>query len=225
MCIDFRRLNAVTKWDPYQLPRIDNLTDRMHGCSFFSSIDVLSAFWNVPMAEADIEKTRFTTAFGNFEWTRMPFGLINASASFQRLMDQVTLDIPEASAYIDDVFVFTKTWESHVQALDQTLGRLVEAGLKCKLSKCSFAGDSVKCLGQQVSSEGVTIDDDKLQAIRDLPRPSDATGVRSFVGFVNYFRQYIDKYAEICEPLHALTKKNAEWNWTDPASRHSRHSK
>ncbi len=215
MCIDFRKLNAVTKRDPYQLPMIDSLINRMQGCQYFSNIDVLSAFWNVPMAEEDIEKTGFTTSFGNYEWLRMPFGLINASSTFQRLMDKVTSGLNSTAAYIDDVFVFSTSWEDHLQALDKTLSRLVEAGLKCKLSKCSFAGDSVKCLGQVVSRDGVTIDEDKLQAIRDLPRPNDATGVRSFVGFVNYFRQFIDKYAETCQPLHALTKKNAKWEWTD----------
>ena len=214
MCIDFRRLNAATKRDPYQLPRIDDLIDRMQGCAYFSSIDVLSAFWNVPMAEEDIEKTGFTTAFGNFEWMRMPFGLINASSTFQRLIDKITSGIEGATAYIDDVFVFNPTWESHLKSLDATLGRLVEAGLKCKLSKCSFGGDSIKCLGQLVSKSGVTIDDDKIQAIRDLPRPADATGVRSFVGAVNYFRQYIPGYAELCAPLTELTKKKVTWDWT-----------
>ena len=151
MCIDFRKLNAVTKRDPYQLPMIDTLINRMQGCQFFSNIDVLSAFWNVPMAEEDIQKTGFTTSFGNYEWLRMPFGLINASSTFQRLMDKVTSGLNSTAAYIDDVFVFSSTWEEHLQALDGTLSRLVEAGLKCKLSKCSFAGDSVKCLGQVVS--------------------------------------------------------------------------
>ena len=215
MCIDFRRLNAVTKRDPYQLPRIDSLIDRMQGCQYFSSIDVLSAFWNVPMAPQDVEKTGFTTAFGNYEWLRMPFGLINASSTFQRLMDRVTSGLKNAAAYIDDVFVFARSWEEHLHALDATLGRLKEAGLKCKLSKCTFGGESVKCLGQIVSKDGVTIDEDKLQAIRDLPRPQDASGVRSFVGFVNYFRQFIHDYANICAPLINLTKKKVEWNWTD----------
>ena len=141
MCIDFRKLNAVTKRDPYQLPRIETLTNRMAGCSFFSNQDVLSAFWNVPMTEEDIGKTGFTTSFGNYEWTRMPFGLINASSTFKRLMDQVTIGLENASAYIDDVFVFSQTWEEHLSALDVTLSRLADAGLKCKLSKCSFGGD------------------------------------------------------------------------------------
>ena len=135
MCIDFRRLNKVTKKDPYQLPRVDALTDRMQGCSYFSSIDVLSAFWNVPMADEDIEKTGFSTPFGNFEWTCMPFGLVNASSTFQRLMDSVVAGLGETAAYIDDVFVFSKIWADHLVALDNTLARLAEAGMKCKLSK------------------------------------------------------------------------------------------
>ena len=215
MCIDFRRLNAVTKRDPYQLPRMDTLMDRMQGCDFFTSIDVLSAFWNVPMAEEDIMKTGFTTMHGNYEWLRMPFGLINASSTFQRLMDAVTSGLQSTAAYIDDVFVFTKTWAEHLLELDKTLGRLVEAGLKCKLSKCQFGGDSVKCLGQVVSKQGVTIDEDKLQAIRDLPRPKDVPGLRSFIGFINYFRHFMRDYAAVSVPLLHLIKKGVEWNWTE----------
>ena len=214
MCIDFRRLNSVTRRDPYQLPRIDTLINRTQGCSYFSSIDVLSAFWNVPMAEEDIEKTGFTCAAGNFEWTRMPFGLINASSTFQRLMDKVVSGLPSVAAYIDDVFVFSTSWEEHLEALDKTLARLAEAGLKCKLAKCSFGGDSVKCLGQLVTQHGVSIDEDKIQAIKDLPRPMDATGVRSFIGCVNYFSNFIKDYAQIAAPLINLTKKKVSWDWT-----------
>ncbi len=215
MCIDFRRLNKVTKKDPYQLPRVDALTDRMQGCSYFSSIDVLSAFWNVPMADEDIEKTGFSTSFGNFEWTRMPFGLVNASSTFQRLMDSVVAGLGETAAYIDDVFIFSKTWADHLVALDNTLARLAEAGMKCKLSKCSFGGDSVKCLGHMVNAEGVTIDDDKVQAVKDLPVPTDVTGIRSFMGMLNYFRQFIPDFAAKSEPLNRLTRKGVEWEWTD----------
>ena len=129
-------------------------------------------------------------------------------------MDQVTSGLKSAAAYIDDVFVFSKTWEEHLSALDSTLARLVEAGLKCKLSKCSFGGDSVKCLGQLVSEHGVTIDEDKVQAIRDLPRPADASGMRSFLGMVNYFRSFIEGYADISAPLSELVKKGVEWEWT-----------
>ena len=214
MCIDFRRLNAVTALDPYQLPRVDDLTDRMNGCQYFTSIDVLSAFWNMPMEEEDIPKTGFSTSFGNYEWTRMPFGLVNASASFRRLMDKLTKDLENAAAYIDDVFVFTATWEEHLTALDQTLGRMVKAGLKCKLAKCAFAGDSVKCLGHTVTQHGVTIDEDKLQAVKDLPVPSDKTGVKSFMGMMNYFRQYIKDFAAISEPLTRLTSRKLDWEWT-----------
>ena len=220
MCIDFRRLNAVTALDPYQLPRVDDLTDRMNGCQYFTSIDVLSAFWNMPMEEEDIPKTGFSTSFGNYEWTRMPFGLVNASASFQRLMDKLTKDLENAAAYIDDVFVFTATWEEHLTALDQTLGRMVKAGLKCKLAKCAFAGDSVKCLGHTVTKHGVTIDEDKLQAVKDVPVPSDKTGVKSFMGMMNYFRQYIKDFAAISEPLTRLTSRKLDWEWT-PACQHA----
>ena len=215
MCIDFRQLNSVTKRDAYPLPRIDSLTDRMKGCNYFTSVDVLSAFWNVPMAEDSIDKTGFTTALGNYEWTRMPFGPANASSTFQRVMDSVASGLQHTATYIDDVFLFTKTWEEHLKALDETLARLSAPGMKCKLSKCAFAGDSVKCLGHLVTPQGVTLDDDKVQAIMDLPVPRDVTDVRSFLGVVQYFAQFIEGHAHISEALVNLTRKGVPWDWTD----------
>lgn len=214
LCIDFRALNAATARDAYPLPRTDDILSRMKGCRYFTSLDVQAAFWNVPVNPSDIPKTGFTTPFGNFEWVAMPFGLVNASSTFQRLIDTVLSGCAHSAAYIDDCFVASETWEEHLVHLEETLQRFIKAGLKLKLSKCAFACEAVKCLGHIVDEAGLHVDPDKVTAIKSIPAPRDATGVRSFLGMTNYFRQFIPEYAKISMPLQDLTKKRTKFEWT-----------
>ena len=214
-CIDFHKLNKQTLRDAYPLPNIEDMMHDMSGAKYFSSLDVMSAFWNVPVAERDIPKTGFTTPFGNFEWVRMPFGLVNASSTFQRLINKVLADLPFAVAYIDDIFVFSDSFESHIDHLQQVLKKLQEAGLKLKLAKCAFAATSIKCLGNLVDKEGIHADPDKIAAIMDLPRPLSPSDVRSFLGTANYYRAFVQDFAHLMLPLQELTKKRTRFVWTD----------
>ncbi len=177
-------------------------------------MDVMSAFWKVPIKPEDVFKTGFTSPFGNFEWVRMPFGLENASSTFQRLMDNVLENCANASAYIDDVFVFSNTWHEHLSHLDDMLSRLERAGLKLRVSKCAFACQSIKCLGHIIDEQGLHPDPDKISSISSIPAPSDASGARSFLGMTNYFRHFIKDYATMCIPLIELTKKRARFCWS-----------
>jgi len=145
-CIDFRAVNKVTLRDPYPVPRIDVCLDKMAGCKYFTSVDVVSAFWQVPIAEDDIHKTGFCTPFGNFEWLRTPFGLVIASSTFQRLMDDTLHGLDLTYPYIDDVFVYSKGWTEHIRSLRAVLMRLHASCLKLKLPKCIFAALSVGAL-------------------------------------------------------------------------------
>ena len=214
LCIDYRALNDASIPDPYPLPWTDDILSRMQGCKYFSNMDVMSAFWNVPMKPEDVFKTGFTSPFGNFEWVRMPFGLENASSTFQRLMDNVLANCTNACAYIDDVFVFSNTWQEHLTHLDDTLSKLERAGLKLKISKCAFDCQSIKCLGHIIDEQGLHPDPDKISSISSIPAPIDVSGVRSFLGMTNYFRQFIKDYATICLPLIELTKKRSRFLWT-----------
>lgn len=214
-CIDFRKLNKQTLRDAYPLPNIEDMMHDMSGAKYFSSLDVMSAFWNVPVAEKDIPKTGFTTPFGNFEWVRMPFGLVNASSTFQRLINKVLADLPFAVAYIDDIFVFSDSFEEHIDHLQQVLKKLQEAGLKLKLAKCAFAATSIKCLGNIIDAEGIHADPDKIAAIKNLPRPLTPSDVRSFLGTANYYRAFVKDFAHLMLPLQELTKKRTRFLWTD----------
>ena len=210
----FRKLNKETLRGAYPLPNIEDMMHDMSGAKYFSSLDVMSAFWNVPVAEKDIAKTGFSTPFGNFEWVRMPFGLVNASSTFQRLINKVLADLPFAVAYIDDIFVFSNSFEEHVEHLQQVLKKLQEAGLKLKLAKCAFAATSIKCLGNIINQEGIHADPDKIAAIKDLPRPLSPSDVRSFLGTANYYRAFVKDFAHLMLPLQELTKKRTQFLWT-----------
>ncbi len=214
LCIDFRALNKVTLRDPYPLPLITTCLDKMAGSQYFTSMDVVSAFWQVPVAECDVHKTGFCTPFGNFEWVRMPFGLINASSTFQRLMDRVLAGCNCCYPYIDDIFVYSSSWEGHLEHLREVFLRMRDSGLKLKLPKCVFAAPSVKCLGFVVSKHGVEPDPDKISCILELPRPTNVKEIKSIVGMAGYYSRFVDNFAAIVRPLHALTKKGVSFCWT-----------
>lgn len=215
LCIDFRPLNSVTVPDPYPLPVIEHLLNRMSHAKYFSCMDIISAFWQVPMDPASTEYTGFRTHKGNFEWVRMPFGLVNASSTFQRIMDEILSDLEFAAAYIDDLFIFSSTWEEHLAHITAVLDRLLSYNIKLKLVKCIFGATSIKCLGHIVGGGEVKPDPEKLVAIARMPRPFDVRTLRSFLGMIGYYRQYIDDYSDITAPLSRLTRKNVPFEWCD----------
>ena len=166
----------------------------------------MSGYHQVEMAEADQVKTAFTTPLGLFEYTRMPFGLMNAPATFQRLMNTVLgdLNLSEVLIYLDDVIIFSATIEEHLARLNRVFSRLREHGLKLKPSKCSILQEEVKYLGHVVSERGVATDPEKTAAVHDWPVPKTKRDVRSFLGFTGYYRRFIKDYAKIAHPLFAL---------------------
>lgn len=219
MCLDYRKLNARTTRDSYPMPCVEDCLNAMSGCCFYTTLDLIGAFWQCPIAEEDIPKTAFSTPDGSFEWTRMPFGLVNAPATFQRLMDSVVADLPFAKAYQDDVVVASRSWEEHLAHITAVLQRLQDAGLKIKLSKCNFAAQSIRYLGFIVDREGVRPDPDKVQAITDLPAPRTLSELRSFLGMMGFFRHFIDKFASIAAPLFLLQRKNVAYVWSAACQR------
>ena len=208
-CIDFRKLNSRTKKDSYSLPRIDEMFDSLHGACWFSSLDIKSAYWQVEMEEADKEKTAFTVGpLGFYECNRMPFGLCNAPATFQRLMENCLGDLNMQSCliYLDDIVVFSRTFEEHVERLTKVFERLIDAGLKLSPAKCSLFQDKLKYLGHIVSSEGISTDPAKIQCVKDWPVPESLEQVQSFLGFVGYYRRFIQGFSKISRPLYDLFK-------------------
>ena len=217
-CVDFRQLNAVTVKDAHPLPRIDDLLDALHGAKWFSTLDLKSGYWQVLIAEQDKEKTAFRTSSGQlFEFNQVPFGLCNAPATFSRLMDRVLAGLHWETClfYLDDIIVFSSTWEEHLARLREVFERLRHAKLKLGATKCTFAAKEVSYLGHRVTEEGLLPDPSLLAAIRDIPPLTTATEVRSFLGLAGYYRWYVKGFAAIAAPLHALTRKDALFHWSE----------
>eukprot|EP00112_Aurelia_sp_Birch-Aquarium-sp1_P012429 Seg2613.2 transcript_id=Seg2613.2/GoldUCD/mRNA.D3Y31 product="Transposon Ty3-G Gag-Pol polyprotein" protein_id=Seg2613.2/GoldUCD/D3Y31 len=218
-CVDYRRINAVTKKDAYPLPRIDETLDALGNARVFSTLDLQSGFWQIPVRESDKEKTAFSTQNGHFQFNSMPFGLANSPATFQRLMDLVLsgLHWTHCLVYLDDVIVFAPSVEEHFKRLDLVLDRIEKAGLTLKPSKCQWLKSSVKFLGHIVSKDGVMVDQAKVNAVKDFPTPQNKTDVRSFLGLTSYYRRFIENFANRSKPLVDLTKKKRLFQWTTEA--------
>ena len=181
-CVDYRKLNSITKKDVYPLPRIDDTLDTLAHNKFFSTLDLASGYWQIAMEESSQEKTAFTTHVGLYEFVVMPFGLCNAPATFQRLMESILHGLIGRSClvYLDDVLVLGKTAEEHISNLRKVWNCLREAGLRLKPSKCNLFKEEVNYLGFVVSSRGISTDPRKVAAIQSFPQPSDLKGLRSF---------------------------------------------
>ena len=209
-CVDFRQLNAATVKDAHPLPRIDDLLDALHGAKWFSTLDLKSGYWQVPITEQDKAKTAFRTSSGQLlEFNQVPFGLCNAPATFSRLMDRVLAGLHWETClfYLDDIIVFSSTWEEHLARLREVFERLRHAKLKLGATKCTFAAKEVSYLGHRVTEEGLLPDPSLLAAIRDIPPTTTVTEVRSFLGLAGYYRCYVKGFAAIAAPFHALPEK------------------
>ena len=217
MCIDFRALNKLTKKNRYPLPRIDDLLDKLQGAaSVFSSLDLMSGYFQIRISDEDKEKTGFRTPIGHFQFKVLPFGLTNAPSTFMKVMDGIFSKYSAfVCVYIDDILIFSKSQEEHLQHLQIVLSLLRKHKLFAKLSKCSFLLKEVKFLGHVASAEGVKVDPAKLAAVTKRQEPRNPKEVHSFTGFANYFRKFIQGYNNMVAPLTALLKKNAEFVWTE----------
>ena len=217
LCVDYRKLNKVTKRDNYPLPRIDDMLETLSGCQWFSSLDLASGFWQVELDPKDREKSTFITRFGTYEFTVMPFGLCNAPATFQRLMDTVLRDIlwQFVVVYIDDINVGSKTFDEHLRHLDQVFHRLEQAGLKLSPEKCFFFKEEIPFLGHVVSRDGIQTDPEKLRVIKEFPIPKDLTQLRGFIALASYYRKFVKGFSSIVEPLNRLLKKNTPYVWSE----------
>ena len=201
-CVDYRRLNAITKMDVFPLPRIDDSLVLLSKTKYFSTLDLASGYWQVAMDEESREKTAFVTHSGLYEFVVMPFGLCNAPATFQRLMETVLADLirDKCIVYIDDILVMGETLEDHLHNLKRVLQRLTEAGLKLKPAKCHFLQKKVEYLGHIVSAEGIAPDPRKVDAVRHFPQPDDLKRLRSFLGLASYYRRFIQDFSVVANP-------------------------
>ena len=212
-CIDYRKLNDITKKDAYPLPRIDDTLDLLSGAQYFATIDLASGYWQVSMDPADKEKTAVCTHQGLYQFTRMPFGLSNAPSTFERLMDVVLRGLVgvKCLVYLDDVIVFGSTLKECCNQLEEVLLRLENAGLKVKCEKCQLFQEEVEYLGHVVSKDGVATDPKKVAAVKDWPTPKCEKDVRSFLGLCSYYRNFIKGFAA---PMTQLLEKGVKFHWS-----------
>uniref|UniRef100_A0A0G4ID75 Reverse transcriptase domain-containing protein n=1 Tax=Chromera velia CCMP2878 TaxID=1169474 RepID=A0A0G4ID75_9ALVE len=225
-CLNFRKLNAATQKDRFLMPRIDEVVHLVEGASVFTVLDVSSGFWQIGMRKQDKEKTAFVILFGLYQFKVMAQGLINAPATFQRAMQLVLLGLPRELAlmYIDDLIVFSKDFNSHLEDLWTLLDRVRKCGLKLKVEKAQFALSEVKYLGFFLSADGIRQDLTKLEALRNMEPPRDRAEMRSFLGLVGWYRQFIERFSKIAFPLFTLLKtaegekkKQIPFRWTEEA--------
>lgn len=214
-CVDYRALNSVTRKDAYPLPRIDETLDSLGQAKYFSTLDLQSGYWQVEVDEHSRDKTAFATPFGLYQFRRMPFGLTNAPATFQRLMEAALHGLSPliCLVYLDDIIVFSSTFEEHLSRLRTVFTRLRQAGLKLKPRKCKLLCSLVRFLGHVVSDQGVATDPEKIRVVAEWPRPTDVAGVRSFLGLAGYYRRFVKDFASVARPLNRLLEKSQQFCW------------
>ncbi|GKA68796.1 putative reverse transcriptase domain-containing protein, partial [Tanacetum coccineum] len=215
MCIDYRELNKLTVKNHYPLPRIDDLFDQLQGSQFFSKIYLRSGYHHLRVHEDDIPKTAFRTRYGHFEFIVMPFGLTNAPAVFIDLMNRVCRPYLDKFmiVFIDDILIYSKTREEHVEHLRLVLGLLKKEKLYAKFSKCEFWLREVQFLGHVINGNGIHVDPSKIEAVKNWKAPRTPTEVRSFLGLAGYYRRFIENFSKIAKSLTILTQKCKTFNW------------
>ncbi|XP_036142872.1 uncharacterized protein LOC118645594 [Monomorium pharaonis] len=214
--IDFRKLNDLTIGDSFPLPNIDEILDQLGNAKYFTTLDLASGYHQIPMAEHDKPKTAFSTPYGHYEYNRMPFGLKNAPATFQRLMNSVLTGMQglRCLVYLDDIVIYGSSLKEHNKRLEEVLLRLREANLKLQPDKCEFLQKEVNYLGHIISKDGIAPDPGKLQAIKDFPEPRKVKDIQSFIGLAGYYRKFISDFSKIAKPMTKLIKKTEKFVWT-----------
>ncbi|KAK2895639.1 hypothetical protein Q8A73_015127 [Channa argus] len=211
----------ITKKDSYPLPRIDDALDYVAGSCWFSSLDLRSGYWQVELAPEARSKTAFTIGQGLWQFKVMPFGLCNAPATFERLMERVLKDIPRSRCvvYMDDLLVHAKGFEDAINNLAGVFMAIRQAGLRLNPAKCHLLARETQFLGHVVNEHGVTTDRAKVAAIKEWPQPTTTSELRSFLGLASYYRRFLKDFATIAGPLHRVTEKGRRFEWSEACSR------
>lgn len=215
LCVDYRRLNNLTKKSCYPLPNIDSCLENLAGKVYFSQLDFASGYWQVPVDKSSREYTAFRTPEGLYRFRRMPFGLTNAPASFQRLANAMFSGLKGVAlqVFLDDVCIASTTWSEHLQMLGKVFEIVIQSNLKLKANKCVFGAQEVCFLGHTISSQGVKQDPRKLDAWLKLPAPKTPSEVRRVLGAFGYYRKFVPRFSILADPLIKLTKKNVDFVW------------
>lgn len=218
-CVDYRQLNNITIKNRYPLPLIPELFQRFRSAKVFSKLDLRGAYNLVRIRAGDEWKTAFRSRFGHFEYLVMPFGLCNAPATFQHLVNDIFREYLDdfLVVYLDDILIFSSTIELHKGHVKKVLTILKQHKLYLKVEKCEFERSVVQFLGFIISADGIAMDPQKIQAIQDWPAPSDKKGVQRFIGFANFYRKFISGFSTIVAPITQLTRQHNSFRWSEAA--------
>uniref|UniRef100_A0A1A8I1B8 Gypsy retrotransposon integrase-like protein 1 n=1 Tax=Nothobranchius kuhntae TaxID=321403 RepID=A0A1A8I1B8_NOTKU len=211
---DYRKLNAKTVPDSFPLPRVEDCVDSVGSATFVTKLDLLKGYWQVPLTPFASKVSAFVTPDNLLQYTVLPFGLRNAPATFQRLVNQVLSDIPHCSAYLDDIVVYTNSWDLHIQILERVFDRLKFANLTLNLAKCEFVRATVRYLGKDVGQGQVRALADKIQAIVSFPPPTTRRELRRFLGMTGYYRCFCRNFSTVAKPLTDMLSTNIPFSWT-----------
>ena len=217
LCSDYRKVNKVTKKDAYSIPNIREAFESMSGAVYFTALDLFSGYHQIPMCPEDQDITAITTKFGNFNYVVMPFGLTNAPATFQREMNRIFFPLLNVcvQVYIDDIIIYSPSFSQHLKDLESVFKILRENGLKINIEKCKFCRQEIEVLGHLVSGDGLRPIPSKLDTIKNLPAPTSITELRSSLGMIGYYRDFIEDFSAITSPLNKLLRKDVTFAWSD----------
>ncbi|GFW05951.1 retrovirus-related Pol polyprotein from transposon 297 [Trichonephila clavipes] len=217
--IDYRKLNAITKYPRYPLPVIDDLITNIPHTRVMSTLDLKSGYFQLAISPKDIEKTAFITRNGAFAFLRMLLFLSGEEPNFQKAIDIILKPVIGrfVSVYMDDVIITSPSFNEHLNNLNQVFTLLGDAGLTLNKDKCHFARDKLKYLGLVISKEGIETDHSKVKAITEMKPPKNSKEESKFLGMAGWYQKFIPQYADICEPLYRLKKKGAKFNWSTEA--------
>lgn len=212
LVVDYRKLNDKTISDRYALPNINDILDKLDWCQYFTTLDLVSGFHQIEMNETDISKTAFNTASGHYEYLRMPFGLKNTLATFQRIMDNILRGIQNEKClvYLDDIIVFSVSLQEHIVNLRSVFERLRETRFKIQLDKSEFLRKEVSYLCHLITLHGIKPNPDKIKVIQKFPLPKTAKEIKQFLGLLGYYRKFIKTFATLTKPMTKCLKKGAK---------------
>ncbi|KAK9703421.1 Reverse transcriptase (RNA-dependent DNA polymerase) [Popillia japonica] len=227
MCVDYRRLNAVTKRERVPMMNIDEQLDKLANNKYFTVLDLASGYYQIPIAKECRHLTSFVTTDGQYEFNRLPFGLVNGPSVFSRLMSVISAKLPSnfVSVYMDDLLIPSVSVEDGLNKLKIVLDLLQKEGLTLNLKKCHFLQENVEYLGFEVDAKGVRPGERKTEAVKNFKRPENLREVRQFLGLTGFFRRFIQNYATIASPLTLLTRKETRWKWEDEQEKAFEHLK
>ncbi|XP_068221304.1 uncharacterized protein [Palaemon carinicauda] len=217
VCIDFRKLNRITIFDPEPMVTADDVFARLSESNFFTKIDFTKGYWQIKV-RSDVPKTAFVTPDGQYEFLKMPFGMVNAGATYVKCMRTLLKGLDNVESYIDDLLVHTKSWSEHLETLQELFQRIRNANLTVRPSKCILASETVQFLGHEIQGGTLSLQETNISKIQSAPQPKTKKEVRSFLGLTGFYRAYVPNYATIASPLSDLTKKGKSnvVQWQEP---------